>query len=75
VIGPPGSDHFKSTIIEVPLQEFYPIRKIRATLRLDYGDFSLPGQFGRNKISFLNSSENPISAFTFVGFARRFRDL
>ncbi|SDS43520.1 hypothetical protein SAMN05216421_1519 [Halopseudomonas xinjiangensis] len=72
-IGRLVANNFKSTIIEVPLQEFYPNPEDQSELlRLDYGDFS---QQLEEKIRDQFQNENPNIEVHIVGFAKKVGDL
>ncbi|MBL4609974.1 MAG: RND family transporter [Pseudomonas sp.] len=72
-IGRLVANNFKSTIIEVPLQEFYPNPENQSELlRLDYGDFSRKLE---SKIRSEFQSENPNISIHIVGFAKKVGDL
>ena len=72
-IGRLVANNFKSTIIEVPLQESYPNPENQSEqIRLDYGEFSrqLEEQI-RSKFQ----AENPNISIHIVGFAKKVGDL
>ncbi|MEH6565350.1 MAG: MMPL family transporter [Halopseudomonas sp.] len=72
-IGRLVANNFKSTIIEVPLQEFYPNPENQSELlRLDYKDFSHQLE---EKIRDRFQSENPNIKIHIVGFAKKVGDL
>ncbi len=72
-IGRLVANNFKSTIIEVPLQEYYPNPDDQGELlRLDYGDFSRQLE---EKIRSEFQAENPNISVHIVGFAKKVGDL
>ncbi|WP_373186521.1 RND family transporter [Halopseudomonas sp.] len=72
-IGRLVANNFKSTIIEVPLQEFYPNPENQSELlRLDYGDFSRKLE---SKVRSEFQAENPNISIHIVGFAKKVGDL
>lgn len=72
-IGRLVANNFKSTIIEVPLQEYYPNPDDQGELlRLDYGDFSRQLE---EKIRSEFQAENPNISIHIVGFAKKVGDL
>lgn len=72
-IGRLVANNFKSTIIEVPLQESYPNPENQGELiRLDYGNFS---QLLEEKIRNEFQNENPNIEVHIVGFAKKVGDL
>ncbi|UAW97084.1 RND family transporter [Halopseudomonas nanhaiensis] len=72
-IGRLVANNFKSSIIEVPLQEFYPNPENQSELlRLDYGDFS---EQLEEKIRDQFQNENPNIEIHIVGFAKKVGDL
>lgn len=72
-IGRLVANNFKSTIIEVPLQESYPNPEDQGELiRLDYGNFS---QLLEEKIRNEFQNENPNIEVHIVGFAKKVGDL
>ena len=72
-IGRLVANNFKSSIIEVPLQEFYPNPENQSELiRLDYGDFST---LLEEKIRTQFQEENPNIEIHIVGFAKKVGDL
>src|SRR5690606_15796207 len=72
-IGRLVANNFKSSIIEVPLQEYYPNPENQSELmRLDYGQFSdMLEQKIRNEFQ----DENPNIQIHIVGFAKKVGDL
>ncbi len=72
-IGRLVANNFKSSIIEVPLQEFYPNPDNQSELlRLDYKQFS---HLLEEKIRDRFQSENPNIKIHIVGFAKKVGDL
>ncbi|MFT6429336.1 MAG: putative RND superfamily exporter protein, partial [Halopseudomonas sp.] len=72
-IGRLVANNFKSSIIEVPLQEFYPNPENQSELlRMDYGKFSL---LLEEKIRDQFQEENPNISIHMVGFAKKVGDL
>ncbi|HDZ57459.1 MAG TPA: RND family transporter [Pseudomonas xinjiangensis] len=72
-IGRLVANNFKSTIIEVPLQEYYPNPENQGELiRLDYGQFS---RLLEEKIRDEFEGENPNISVHIVGFAKKVGDL
>ena len=72
-IGRLVANNFKSTIIEVPLQEYYPNPENQGELiALDYGDFSRQLE---EKIRSEFQNENPNISIHIVGFAKKVGDL
>jgi len=72
-IGRLVANNFKSSIIEVPLQEFYPNPENQSELlRLDYKEFSHQLE---EKIRDRFQSENPNIKIHIVGFAKKVGDL
>ncbi|MFT6464900.1 efflux RND transporter permease subunit [Halopseudomonas sp.] len=72
-IGRLVANNFKSTIIEVPLQEYYPNPDDQGELlRLDYGDFSRQLE---EKVRSEFQAENPNISIHIVGFAKKVGDL
>ena len=72
-IGRLVANNFKSTIIEVPLQETYPNPENQSELvALDYGDFSRQLE---EKIRSEFQGENPNISVHIVGFAKKVGDL
>ncbi len=72
-IGRLVGNNFKSTIIEVPLQESYPNPENQSELiRLDYQQFS---QMLEDKIRNEFQNENPNISVHIVGFAKKVGDL
>jgi predicted RND superfamily exporter protein len=72
-IGRLVANNFKSSIIEVPLQEFYPNPDNQSELlRLDYKQFS---HLLEEKIRNRFQSENPNIKIHIVGFAKKVGDL
>ncbi|GGD09680.1 efflux RND transporter permease subunit [Halopseudomonas salina] len=72
-IGRLVANNFKSTIIEVPLQEFYPNPDNQSELvRLDYGQFSRQLE---EKVRSEFQAENPNISIHIVGFAKKVGDL
>ncbi|MFT6464898.1 efflux RND transporter permease subunit [Halopseudomonas sp.] len=72
-IGRLVANNFKSSIIEVPLQEFYPNPEDQSELiALDYGDFST---LLEEKIRDQFQNENPNIEIHIVGFAKKVGDL
>lgn len=72
-IGRLVANNFKSTIIEVPLQEYYPNPENQSELvRLDYKLFS---QLLEEKIRNEFQNENPNISVHIVGFAKKVGDL
>jgi uncharacterized protein len=72
-IGRLVANNFKSSIIEVPLQEFYPNPENQSELlRLDYKDFSHQLE---EKVRDRFQGENPNIKIHIVGFAKKVGDL
>ncbi|AQZ96081.1 RND family transporter [Halopseudomonas phragmitis] len=72
-IGRLVANNFKSSIIEVPLQESYPNPDNQSELiRLDYGEFS---RLLEEKIRSEFQGENPNISVHIVGFAKKVGDL
>ncbi|UAW97082.1 RND family transporter [Halopseudomonas nanhaiensis] len=72
-IGRLVANNFKSTIIEVPLQESYPNPDNQSEqIRLDYGEFSRQLE---EKIRSEFQAENPNISIHIVGFAKKVGDL
>lgn len=72
-IGRLVANNFKSSIIEVPLQESYPNPENQSELiQLDYGDFSKQLE---EKIRSEFQGENPNISVHIVGFAKKVGDL
>ena len=72
-IGRLVANNFKSSIIDVPLQEFYPNPENQSELlRLDYADFSHQLE---EKVRDRFQSENPNIKIHIVGFAKKVGDL
>ncbi|MFN3580636.1 MAG: efflux RND transporter permease subunit, partial [Pseudomonas sp.] len=72
-IGRLVANNFKSSIIEVPLQEFYPNPENQSELiPLDYGDFS---RLLEERIRDNFQNENPNISIHMVGFAKKVGDL
>lgn len=72
-IGRLVANNFKSSIIEVPLQESYPNPDNQSELiRLDYGEFS---RLLEEKIRSEFQGENPNISIHIVGFAKKVGDL
>ncbi|GGI96687.1 efflux RND transporter permease subunit [Halopseudomonas pertucinogena] len=72
-IGRLVANNFKSTIIEVPLQESYPNPENQGELiQLDYGEFS---RLLEEKIRNEFQGENPNISIHIVGFAKKVGDL
>ena len=72
-IGRLVANNFKSSIIEVPLQESYPNPENQSELiRLDYGEFSTMLE---EKIRNEFQNENPNISVHIVGFAKKVGDL
>ena len=72
-IGRLVANNFKSSIIEVPLQEFYPNPENQSELlRLDYKDFSHQLE---EKVRDRFQAENPNIKIHIVGFAKKVGDL
>ncbi|QJD58603.1 RND family transporter [Pseudomonas sp. gcc21] len=72
-IGRLVANNFKSTIIEVPLQETYPNPENQSEqIRLDYGEFSRQLE---EKIRTEFQEENPNISVHIVGFAKKVGDL
>ena len=72
-IGRLVANNFKSSIIEVPLQESYPNPENQSELiRLDYGEFSTMLE---EKIRNEFQNENPNISIHIVGFAKKVGDL
>ncbi|MEH6389609.1 MAG: efflux RND transporter permease subunit [Pseudomonas profundi] len=72
-IGRLVANNFKSTIIEVPLQETYPNPEDQSEqIRLDYGEFS---RLLEEKIRTEFQEENPNISVHIVGFAKKVGDL
>src|SRR5690606_9454575 len=67
------ANNFKSTIIEVPLQESYPNPENQGELiQLDYGEFS---RLLEEKIRSEFQGENPNISIHIIGFAKKVGDL
>ena len=72
-IGRLVANNFKSTIIDVPLQEYYPNPENQSELvQLDYGDFSRQLE---EKIRAEFQGENPNISVHIIGFAKKVGDL
>ncbi|CEA06385.1 patched family protein [Pseudomonas saudimassiliensis] len=72
-IGRLVANNFKSTIIDVPLQESYPNPENQSEqIRLDYGEFS---RLLEEKIRNEFQSENPNISVHIIGFAKKVGDL
>ena len=72
-IGRLVANNFKSTIIDVPLQEFYPNPENQSEqISLDYGEFS---RLLEEKIRNEFQDENPNISIHIVGFAKKVGDL
>lgn len=72
-IGRLVANNFKSTIIEVPLQESYPNPENQGELiQLDYGEFS---RLLEEKIRNEFQGENPNISIHIIGFAKKVGDL
>lgn len=72
-IGRLVANNFKSTIIEVPLQESYPNPENQGELiQLDYGEFS---RLLEEKIRSEFQGENPNISIHIIGFAKKVGDL
>ncbi len=72
-IGRLVANNFKSTIIEVPLQESYPNPENQGEqIQLDYGEFSRQLE---EKIRTEFQNENPNISIHIVGFAKKIGDL
>src|SRR5690606_4696731 len=72
-IGRLVANNFKSTIIEVPLQESYPNPENQGELiQLDYGEFS---RLLEEKIRSEFQNENPNISIHIIGFAKKVGDL
>ncbi|MFA5679552.1 MAG: MMPL family transporter [Pseudomonas sp.] len=72
-IGRLVANNFKSTIIDVPLQEYYPNPENQGELiALDYGEFS---RLLEEKIRSEFQNENPNISIHIVGFAKKVGDL
>ncbi|MCO5786096.1 RND transporter [Pseudomonas sp. G11-1] len=72
-IGRLVANNFKSTIIDVPLQESYPNPENQSEqIRLDYGEFS---RLLEEKIRSEFQNENPNISIHIIGFAKKVGDL